>query len=107
MKAVDHMARSPFFAGLDTRLLTIGPENIEARRALEGAQATLKAGGHQASVDLAAGQPEKVIADTVERDGIDLLVMGAYGHSRDPQLLHRLTTAEMIRACKVPVFLFR
>jgi nucleotide-binding universal stress UspA family protein len=107
MKAVDHMARSPLFAALDIRLLTVGPESVEARRALEGAQATLKAGGHQASVDLVAGQPEKVIAETVERDGIDLLVMGAYGHSRVRSFFIGSTTAEMIRACKIPVFLFR
>lgn len=107
MKAVDHMARSPLFAGLDIRLLTVGQENVEARRALEGAQATLKAGGHQASVDLAAGQPEKVIAETVERDRIDLLVMGAYAHSRIRSFFIGSTTAEMIRACKIPVFLFR
>ncbi len=107
MKAVDHVARSPLFAGLDIRLLTAGTESVEARLALEGAQATLKAGGHEAAAELVPGQPDKVISEAVERDGIDLLVMGAYGHSRIRSLFIGSTTTEMIRSCKIPVLLFR
>lgn len=107
MKAVDHVARSPLFAGLDIRLLTAGAEGVEARRRIEGAQATLRAGGHRAHADLIPGPPEKVITETVEREGIDLLVMGAYGHSRIRSLIIGSTTTEMIRSCKIPVLLFR
>lgn len=107
MKAVDHMARAPLFAGLDIRLLTVGSESSDLQRRLEGAQATLRAGGHEASIEIAAGQPEKIIAEVIERDGIDLLVMGAYGHSRIRALIIGSTTAEMMRSCKVPVVLFR
>ena len=107
LKAVDHVARSALFSGLDVRLLTVGAENVEARRRLEAAQATLKAGDHSAAADLLPGQPDRVITETVERDGIDLLVMGAYGHSRIRSLIIGSTTAEMIRSCRIPVFLFR
>lgn len=107
MKAVDHVARSPLFAGLDIRLLMAGAESVEGRRGLEGAQATLKAGGREAVAELVPGQPDKVISETVERDGIDLLVMGAYGHSRIRSLFIGSTTTEMIRSCKIPVLLFR
>ncbi|MFN4271714.1 MAG: universal stress protein [Aliihoeflea sp.] len=107
MKAVDHMARAPLFAGLDIRLLTVGNESADLQRRLESAQATLRAGGHEASIEIAAGQPEKIIAEVIERDGIDLLVMGAYGHSRIRALIIGSTTAEMMRSCKVPVVLFR
>ena len=107
MKAVDHVARSPLFARLDVRLLTVGAESVAARRALEGAQATLRAGGHKARIDLIPGQAENIITDTVERDGVDLLVMGAYGHSRIRSLIIGSTTTEMIRSCKIPVLLFR
>jgi len=107
MKAVDHAARSPLFAGLEVRLLTVGSENVEARRRLDGAQAILRAGGLDSRADILPGQPEAVIAETVERDGIDLLVMGAYGHSRIRSLIIGSTTTEMIRACRIPVLLFR
>ena len=107
MKAVDHAARSPLFAGLDVRLLTDGAESVDARRRLDGAQAILRGGGLEARADLVPGQPEAVIAETVERDGIDLLVMGAYGHTRIRSLIIGSTTTEMVRACRIPVLLFR
>ncbi|MGQ2909590.1 MAG: universal stress protein [Aliihoeflea sp.] len=107
MKAVDHIARAPLFSGLDIRLLTVGSESADLRRRLEDAKAILKAGGHDASAEIAPGQVEKAISGVVERDGIDLLVMGAYGHSRIRAMIIGSTTAEMIRLCKVLVALFR
>ncbi len=53
------------------------------------------------------GEPEKVIAGTVEQEQIDLLVMGAYGHSRIRSLVIGSTTTAMIRSCLVPIFMFR
>ncbi|HCI19813.1 MAG TPA: universal stress protein UspA, partial [Alphaproteobacteria bacterium] len=53
------------------------------------------------------GEPEKVISDHVEQHSIDLLVMGAYGHSRIRNLMIGSTTTQMIRSCLVPVLLFR
>ena len=107
MKAVDPVARSPLFAGREIKRRTVGTDNAEARRRLEDALATLRAGGHEATFDIVAGQPESTIAGIVERDGIDLLVMGAYGHSRIRAMIIGSTTAEMIRSCKVPILLFR
>lgn len=52
-------------------------------------------------------QPDAVIAGTVENEGINLLVIGAYGHSRIRSFVIGSTTTEMIRSCKVPVMLFR
>lgn len=63
--------------------------------------------GHTASIEIASGQPETAISDVVERDGIDLLVMGAYGHSRIRAMIIGSTTAQMMRSCKIPVVLFR
>lgn len=107
MRAVDHVARAPLFAGLDFHVLTAGPESEDANRRLEDARATLEAGGHTVTIELASGQPDKVITDAVEREGADLLVMGAYGHSRIRAMIIGSTTTEMIRSCKIPVVLFR
>jgi nucleotide-binding universal stress UspA family protein len=53
------------------------------------------------------GQPETALGQTVESDGFDMVVMGAYGHSRIRSLIIGSTTTEMIRSCKVPVLLVR
>jgi len=107
MKAIDYVARGKLFAGLQIHLLTVGADNPENRKRLDDAKATLKAGGHEAEASIKSGQPEAVIAQAVESDGIDLLVMGAYGHSRVRNLIIGSTTTGMIRSCKIPIMLFR
>ncbi|SDH03836.1 universal stress protein [Roseospirillum parvum] len=107
MKAVDYVARDPLFAGLKVIVATAGQETAEVTRSLENARATLTAGGHEAETRVLKGAPEKALAELVEGGGIDLLVMGAYGHSRIRTLVIGSTTTEMIRSCKVPVVLMR
>jgi len=107
MKAVDHVSRSPLFAGLTCRLLMVGVDNAANRKALDDARAMLEAGSYAVEADIVPGQPETVISEAVEREGIDLLVMGAYGHSRIRNLIIGSTTTEMVRSCKIPVILYR
>ncbi|GEK71261.1 universal stress protein [Paracoccus denitrificans] len=45
------------------------------------------------------GQPETARGKLVEQALFDLLVMGAYGHSRIRSPDHRPTTTAMIRSC--------
>ena len=107
MKAVDHVARSPLFSGLECSLLMVGAESEENLKRLSNAQATLEAGSFTVNANIAPGQAETVISNAVEEQGIDLLVMGAYGHSRIRSLIIGSTTSEMVRLCKIPVILFR
>ena len=107
MKAVDYVARSPMLAGLDCRLLLAGIDGLDTRQRIEDAAALLRSGGYTVEADIEPGQADAVIARRVESDGIDLLVMGAYGHSRIRHLIIGSTTTEMIRSCKIPVVLLR
>ena len=107
LKAVEFIAKRAHFNDLECHLLNVGSDSTNIRRQIEGAAATLEAGGYQVSSEVLAGQPETIIADKVDSDGFDLVIMGAYGHSRIRNLIIGSTTAEMIRCCKVPVLLFR
>ena len=107
MKAVDHIARSPVFAGLSVTVVTVGAESAEVRKGLEDAKALLKAAGIEAETRIKPGQPESELGKLVEQEGFDMLVMGAYGHSRIRSLVIGSTTTEMVRSCKVPVVLMR
>jgi nucleotide-binding universal stress UspA family protein len=107
MKAVDHIARSWLFAGLECRLLMAGADTPEARKKLDDAAALLLAAGYQVHADIEPGAAGAAIARRVAADGIDLLVMGAYGHSRIRSMIIGSTTTEMIRSCLIPVMLFR
>ena len=107
MKAADHIARSPLFQGLAIHVVTVGAETPETRKGLEDARALLRAAGIDAATRIVAGRPDEVLGKLVETEGFDMLVMGAYGHSRIRSLVIGSTTTEMVRSCKVPVLLMR
>lgn len=107
MKAVDHVARSPLFSGLRCKLLMVGADDAENQKRLDDARAILEAGSFIVDAKIVPGQPDLVISGTVEDEEINLLVMGAYGHTRIRRLIIGSTTSEMMRLCKIPVILFR
>jgi len=107
MKAVTHIARGSLFRGLACRLLTVGNRTDQSARSLETAAGVLRDAGYAVEAGIEAGQPDAVIAATIDAERIGLLVMGAYGHSRIRSLIIGSTTSEMIRSCLVPVMLFR
>lgn len=107
LKAVDHISRSPTFADLSLHLISASSNQASAQAGLEKAKATLSAAGHNATIEVVPGEPATVITDAVEKGGHDLLVMGAYGHSRIRNLFIGSTTSEMMRSCKIPICLFR
>ncbi|MFN4088859.1 MAG: universal stress protein [Alphaproteobacteria bacterium] len=107
MRAIEHIARGTLFRGLECRVLAVGAENAEMRRNLDRAGDLLRGAGYTVTTDLRPGQPDAVIAETVEVERIGLLVMGAYGHSRIRSFIIGSTTTEMIRSCLIPVLLFR
>ncbi|MFD2173876.1 universal stress protein [Rhodobacter lacus] len=107
LKAVDHISRSPLFAGLEVHLVAIDIEAPAVEKRLSDAKAMLAAAGIIAETTLLQGQPESVLGRMVEEQGYDMLVMGAYGHSRIRSLFIGSTTTATMRACRVPFLLFR
>lgn len=107
MKAVDHIARSPLFQGLSVHVVTVGSPTPDVTKGLEDAKAMLKAAGIAAETSVLPGQPETALGKLVDEAQFDMLVMGAYGHSRIRSLIIGSTTTAMIRSCKVPVVLMR
>ncbi|MEX1019741.1 MAG: universal stress protein [Litorilinea sp.] len=106
-RAVSEIANNTLFRGLTCHLLHVGDETSTARQMTEQAAATLQAGGIQVQVVIRGGHPDKVIPAYVTEQSIDLLVMGAYGHSRIRTLIIGSTTSAMIRGVRIPLLLFR
>lgn len=106
-KAVQYVANEPLLKGMHAYLLYVGSGNAKTEAALAEAETTLKDAGFEVTIEQRDGDPEKVIADIVAQDHIDLLVMGAYGHSSIRRLIVGSTTSAMIRTVKIPVLLFR
>ena len=106
-KAVDYVACEPLLRGMHCCLLYVGSGNAKIEAALAEAEATLTKAGYEISIEQRSGEPDKVIGDIVAQDHINLLVMGAYGHSAIRQMILGSTTTAMIRTVKIPVLLFR
>ncbi|MFT4901786.1 MAG: nucleotide-binding universal stress UspA family protein [Lentimonas sp.] len=106
-KAVKFVASSALLQGTHCYLLYVGSGNAKIEAALATAAHTLQAAGFEVSIEQRTGEPEKVIGAVVAQDHIDLLVMGAYGHSHIRQFIVGSTTSAMIRSVKLPVLLFR
>lgn len=106
-KAIRHAIEQPLLRGLPCVLLRAGRIDDKAEWYLQEAAAKLRQAGFAVEAAAVAGEPDHVIAEEVRRRGIQLLVMGAYGHSRIRQLIIGSTTTAMVRTCLVPVLMFR
>jgi nucleotide-binding universal stress UspA family protein len=106
-KAVEFVAASPLLAGLECHLLKVGTDNDENRRNLAQAADQLRQAGFVVQSKIEQGKADEAISAYVKSNAIDLLVMGAYGHSHIRTLIIGSTTSSMLRSCPIPVLLFR
>jgi nucleotide-binding universal stress UspA family protein len=107
LKAVEELSRSPLVQDLPGLVVHAGEPSGEAERLIEAAASQLRAGGHEVETRVEPGSAVEVLTKVVDADAHDLLVMGAYGHSRLRTLVIGSTTSEMIRANRVPVLVYR
>ncbi|MFI8607150.1 universal stress protein [Pseudomonas sp. NPDC077649] len=106
-KGVELLAASPLFQGLPIHVVMVGADSDAARAQLQQAERRLVAGGHQVQLAIRAGEVEPSLHDYQTEQDIDLLVMGAYGHSRIRQFLVGSTTSHMLQTSVSPLLLLR
>lgn len=106
-KMVETVARSPLLAGLRCRVLMAGDRLSGIRAQLDGACAALAAAGFEVQGEIVAGEAEASLPAYLKAHPVDLLVMGAYGHSRIRHLIVGSTTTTMLRTSPVPILVLR
>ncbi len=106
-KGVEMVAVSPLFRGLEISLIMVGEVSESSSAQMRWAMDILLAAGLNARGDVRQGEPEAILTDYVQDHAIELLVMGAYGHSRIRRLIVGSTTTTMLRTCRIPVLLLR
>jgi nucleotide-binding universal stress UspA family protein len=106
-KAVETVAASPLFRGLPCHVVMVGADRAEAREQLDWSRTTLEKAGFEVTASLRAGEVEEVLCAYRTEHAIDLVVMGAYGHSKIREFLIGSTTTRLIRQSKVPLLLLR
>lgn len=105
--AIDRISTSPVFNDVDISVLCIDDSSKKAQATAEEAVAILRSANLEASFRIASGEPEEVLGKLVSEENFNLLVMGAYGHSRIRSLIIGSTTTAMIQTVKIPVLLYR
>ena len=107
MKAIERMSKSPVFEGLEITVLYVDNGSGRIGSRMDDAVAALEAAGLTATARTTKGEPDEALQQIVATEGFDLLVMGAYGHSRIRSLIIGSTTTAMVQAVKIPVLLYR
>lgn len=107
-KGVEMVASSPLFQGIPCHLMMVGKEgNREASKQLQKAQSKLEAAGLDTRCCQVMGDPKTAIAQAIQAQQIDMLIMGAYTHSPWRSLFTGSKTTELLRAARVPTLLLR
>lgn len=104
---VERLVASPLLKDVHCDLFMVGKPSGDAGQRLHEAETRLREAGYAVAVYAEEGDAEECIARKVERDHIDLIVMGAYGHSRIRTLFVGSTTAEIIRGSTIPALIIR
>lgn len=106
-KGVRLLAASPLFKDMAIHLVMVGADTNDAWAQLEWATSILKAAGLESHAVIRPGEVEPALHAYQEDHQIDLMVMGAYGHSRIRQFLVGSTTTQMLRTTTSPLLLLR
>lgn len=102
-KMVEMVAESPILRGLECSIVTVGGE----AEALQWGEQRLMQAGFQVSTHRLEGEAVDTLMEFSEREQMDMLVMGAYGHSRIRHLVVGSTTTSILRRTRIPVFILR
>lgn len=106
-KGVEMLVASPLLKGMPIHLVTVSSDTHEARAALDAARDKLADAGFEVHLAILEGEVEARLRDYQAEHAIELLVMGAYGHSRIRQFFVGSTTTNMLRSATTPLLLLR
>lgn len=102
-KMVEMVAASPILQGMSCSLVTVG----EANDSLSHAKSRLSEAGFKVQAAQLQGEAVDALTTYAENEGMDMLVMGAYGHSRIRHLVVGSTTTALLQRTRIPVFILR
>lgn len=105
-EAIHLLAKRPLLHGIPTTLVHVTGDAERLPAAIDNAREHLESSGMEVSVSARSGQVAEAILQAVEDAPAQLLVAGAYGHSRIRHLVIGSTTSEMLMRSRVSVLVF-
>ncbi|MDG4866795.1 universal stress protein [Guyparkeria sp. 1SP6A2] len=106
-KLVEMAARTPLLNGMPVHILMVGEEKRANWDKIQIANTRLQKAGFDTQVAIRQGKVDEAVSMYLEEKRIDLLAMGAYGHSPIRYLVLGSTTTKMIMKANVPLLVVR
>ncbi|TDL30295.1 universal stress protein [Jeotgalibacillus sp. S-D1] len=108
IKAVDMIAKSPLLKGLQGHIVMIGNDDATSKHSLVMATEKLTTSGFTVEAHhLTASDAVDGLLAFQQQNAVDIIVIGAYGHSKFQQLFVGSTTTKIIAKTLSPVILIR
>ncbi|MCR9185154.1 MAG: universal stress protein [Halieaceae bacterium] len=106
-KALSRVAGSPLLAGLPCHLVSVGPLSDEQQHQVNEATATLSSAGFSVTTATLEGEVQTALNRYHREQQVDLMVMGAWGHSRIRQFFVGSNTTRMLSQAEMTLLLLR
>lgn len=106
-KSIEMIAASPLLKGCHCHLVMVGADLETNRESLKWAGTLLSDAGLTVESHIISGDPENALIEYQTTHNIELLVLGAYGHSRIRHFIVGSTTTAMICRCKTSMLILR
>ena len=108
IKAVDMIAKSLLLKGLQGHIVMIGNDDATSKHSLVMATEKLTTSGFTVEAHhLTASDAVDGLLAFQQQNAVDIIVIGAYGHSKFQQLFVGSTTTKIIAKTLSPVILIR
>lgn len=106
-KVLDTVIGSPLLQGLTCHLVAVNNTHLDRGPELYAGARKLENSGFKVKTVLLRGDVQEELQGYQREVGIELLVMGAYGHSRLRRLFLGSNTTEMLSHSRVPMIIVR
>ncbi len=109
-RALQFLLRIQFLKDIEIHIINVCEDEVvtpELQQSINFVSENLKNAGYPVKTSIIEDEVSDGIANFVAMNDIDLLIMGAYGHSSIRHLLIGSTTADLLKRCKISVLLFR
>lgn len=106
-RMIDQAVATPLLNEVEVHLVCVGQPDQRRDQQIDTAVGKLQAAGARLTTATLEGQVGPALDDYLHEHAIDLIVMGAYGHSRIREFLLGSTTTDVIRRVDVPLLIMR
>lgn len=107
VNALKRVAASPLLQGLPCHLVSVGEDNVTNNARLADARQFMLDFGFDVTAELIPGNIFNVLNTYKKHQDIEMLVMGAYGHSAVREFFVGSNTTRMISSSNIPLLIIK